>query len=403
MNDQITPLFGLENKGTGKPTPRLETALDALLADRDFLLLKHRDDRPNLFRILGRSYTELWHSAFLRWLLDPASHHGLADFPIKRFLAAVLNHGIRREGHEAFDPRLTLADIERADLRHITWDTERPIGSERSKSGSPRIDLYGATPNSEGGRTDADSDGLTPLQIVVETKVRAREHGDQTSTYFNWAEQAGFKTSIYVFLTLEDARPPQHPAFIQFHYQWLYDRVLQPVLSHPNLSAEARFLMEQYMANLTDTTQDRPMARGDKELCQQIYERHQPVFEAIFLAVREETPSPRPARTSQRFTVTLRDLVDARLIAPGQRLIGRNKKDAWEADLVELGDALVIRSISDPEKASPNPSRTASDLVGRSMNGWDFWAAKGGPADKKSLADLRDEFLKRNTETSESE
>lgn len=382
-------------------TKGLEAQLDALLADTDFLSLQHRKDRPNLFKILGTSYTEMWHTAFLRWLLDPSSHHGLGDFPLKRFLAAVMNHGVRQEGFEAFDPKFTLADIEQADLSGTKLEAERLTERVFGKSGIPRIDLYATLGNPSETSAEAGSHDVTPLQIVIENKVRAREQVEQTSTYFTWAEQFGFKTSIYVYLTLEDTRSPEHPAFIQFYYQRLYDRVLLPVLSHPQISTEARFLVEQYMANLTDTTLDRPMAQGDRELCARIYNKHRAVFETIFMAVKEEVPAPRPTRTSQRFTVTLRDLAEAGLIAAGQRLIGRNKKDVWEADLIEQDGRLLIRSVSDPEQASPNPSRTASALVGRPMNGWVFWELKGDQADKKALADLRDEFLQRNTDIPE--
>lgn len=378
----------------------LEAALDKLLGDPDFLHLKHKDERSNLFRTLGTSHTELWHSAFLKWLLDPASDHGLGDFPLKRFLAAVVGQGVRKEGHEACALTLDLADIERIDLTTTEFSTEYsipPPGNNKTKGSPSRLDLYGWIGlTGEEGRPD-DASSLLPLQIVIENKIRAREHSDQTVTYFEWAEAMNYTTSIYVFLTVNDEEP-KHPAFLQINYQCLYLRVLKPVLAHPNLPVEARFLVRQYMENLTDTSGRGAMAEGDLDLCKRLYEAHRKVFDAVFMANRNETPALRTTRTPQRYSVFIRDLVNKGLIAPGQRLFGTNKKDRFEAELLDEAGALVIRSLSLPEVASENPSRTASVVLNRPTNGWAFWKVQDGAKAGLSLAELREEYLRQTAE-----
>ena len=60
-----------------------------LTADEKFVRIESLATRPNLFRIVGRTYTETWHSMFLGWLLDPNGSHRLKDFSLKRLLVAI--------------------------------------------------------------------------------------------------------------------------------------------------------------------------------------------------------------------------------------------------------------------------------------------------------------------------
>ncbi len=45
--------------------------------------------QSSLFNVLGIERSENRHSAFLQWLLNPKSSHGLGDSPLKKFLALV--------------------------------------------------------------------------------------------------------------------------------------------------------------------------------------------------------------------------------------------------------------------------------------------------------------------------
>lgn len=63
--------------------------LASLVADAGFQRLSALQGQPNIFRAIGRTHTETWHSAFLGWLLDPKGSHQLGTFPLRRFLAMV--------------------------------------------------------------------------------------------------------------------------------------------------------------------------------------------------------------------------------------------------------------------------------------------------------------------------
>src|SRR5690606_12205461 len=68
-------------------------ALEAFVVDNDALLeLEARIGRFNIFDALGIVRTEIRHSNFLAWLLDPAESHGLGGL----FLNAVLMDLLRK-------------------------------------------------------------------------------------------------------------------------------------------------------------------------------------------------------------------------------------------------------------------------------------------------------------------
>lgn len=76
----------------------ISTKINALLTDERFLRLSAMRGRPNLFEAVAASRTEMWHSAFVGWVLDPESHLGLGVFPLKRFLYALVKEGRRSGG-----------------------------------------------------------------------------------------------------------------------------------------------------------------------------------------------------------------------------------------------------------------------------------------------------------------
>jgi len=87
----------------------LETKINKLLIDPNFLELVNFQKRPDLFSTLAASHTEMWHSAFVKWLIDPASHLGLGAFTLRRFLFAV---HVGRTSFNTPKPDLPLGDFE---------------------------------------------------------------------------------------------------------------------------------------------------------------------------------------------------------------------------------------------------------------------------------------------------
>ena len=62
-----------------------------LISEPDFVRFINIFSEPNIFKILGRTHYERWHSAFLGWLLDVNGSHLLGDYVLTRFLYLLLN------------------------------------------------------------------------------------------------------------------------------------------------------------------------------------------------------------------------------------------------------------------------------------------------------------------------
>ena len=61
----------------------------SLLSSKAFAQLKALYDQTTLFNVIGSERSENRHSAFLCWLLNPNSSHGLGTEPLKLFLRLV--------------------------------------------------------------------------------------------------------------------------------------------------------------------------------------------------------------------------------------------------------------------------------------------------------------------------
>ena len=70
---------------------RLKKLYDNLVNDQDFDKLELGLNKPNIFEILKISKTEIRHSNFLYWLLNPRGSHGLGDVFLKRILREIFS------------------------------------------------------------------------------------------------------------------------------------------------------------------------------------------------------------------------------------------------------------------------------------------------------------------------
>jgi hypothetical protein len=359
----------------------LEGRLNELLRDPDFLELIERKNRFNLFEMIAASHKELWHSAFIRWLLDPHSGHRLGLFPVKRFLYMLKS--IEAETGESNLSGIDLGlieDEEELDLANLVFETEKYFGAEYGQ-----IDIFGTS---------------SKLRLSIENKVGAKEGKDQTARYAAYLDLTSrkFDYDIRVFLRPDERLKPEHSSFTSITYQNLCDHVLKPVAAHPAISAENRFLVEQYIANLGKRIKGGGtiMALPNKELCLKIYRKYQDVFDEIFLSARGETPNLSVERRVRTYNVSLEHLLNNRFLDLSDTLRARYKNRKYEARLV-MEDGVAL--IEFEGERYPSPSRVAKEIAGKNMNGWTFWEVfdtVGRP--KGTLDEVRRRYLEDSAE-----
>lgn len=248
------------------------TQIENLITDRRFQKLKFKQEKTNVFTIVGQTHTEHWHSSFIKWLLDPHSSLRLGHFPLARLLTMYMiknpNCGF------------TLRDIYSWNLDALKFTTEKNASFDGKKRS---IDIYG------------ESD---ELMLVIENKVNARENYNnsdfgQTMDYYTYAEankKEGQKV-LYFFITADQKQSSFADMYVHISYQEMFDGIISKCMEHPQASDDGKYLLEQYAANMRETihNSNTPMALVNINICKEIYDDHSETLDEIFYSV-ESTP-----------------------------------------------------------------------------------------------------------------
>lgn len=242
--------------------------IENLITDCRFQGLKYKQEKANIFTIVGQTHTEHWHSSFISWLLDPNSSLQLGHFP----LARLMNLYLIKNQHAGF----SLKDVYDWNLDSINFQTEK----DASMNGRKRsIDVFG------------ESDQLV---IVIENKVNARENYNnsavgQTQDYYEYVEKhkkPGQK-ALYFFITPDIRQESYADMYQQITYQEMFDSIISKCIEHPQIREDSKYLLEQYAANLRESinNSNSPMALTNVDLCKNLYDDHSELLDEIFSLV----------------------------------------------------------------------------------------------------------------------
>lgn len=236
----------------------------------------------NIFSITKTSRLEHMHSNFIAWILDSRSNHGLGDYPIKQFLAALQirkseNYNLSSRWTNELDAYIPLVQFD--DNWSLVSKVEREVTFFAKKKRSIDILALVSIENKE-------------LPIVIENKVDSSEHDDQTQDYFEWAEskfsdRGKYYQPIYIYLTPEyNSGRPVNTNFIILKYQDLLDFVLEPAMNKStdertknNLSSYIRCL--SYQADNKKGENIMATSKEEKELLQNFFQKNKNFMSAI--------------------------------------------------------------------------------------------------------------------------
>lgn len=232
-------------------------SLFSLLSSVPFHKLRAYYKQTTLFNVIGAERSENRHSAFLRWVLDPSSSHGLATEPLKLFL--------RLTASLAWGPQ-TFGDVLYRKVLAGNYDLEllEPIETEKSvgrldtsakETGKDRIDLWTVVCLTY---EDEGEEMKLAFPIVIENKIYSKEGKDQTKRYYaavnNYIDAKKKETGldyrpIGVFLS-PDNKQAGCNQFVSITYQQLLDCVLTPISYMAMPAAECSFV-NTYIHNLS--------------------------------------------------------------------------------------------------------------------------------------------------------
>jgi hypothetical protein len=450
--------------------------------DPAFQGIESRLKTANPFRILGTTDRERWHSAFWGWILDPKGSHGLGDFAAKRLLnlgtdengalRAVRLGRSRGTEQLAWSARRTtsvgrlvvpIRDILRFEVQHsVAAPSPTSLGSEvgpllgreraRGKLGDQgRFDVLLFLQGE-----DPDEEIRSPLSIlvVIEFKVFASYDPDQLEKYSSWLfgnpapegigrseasssvvdglqsrmaaieHQSGSLFSLGIFVSQhreKGLRSPERlePAWVPLQYNELILQILEPMLLHPRLDPESRYLVRSYidMAASPDSKMLEGTSAEMRELVLDLLERHRDTFRVIAAALKSDgdeegqelAETLDPEKTGRAKRLSPQALLDAGLAEIGNHIQhdpviprGGDKApfDGPVTAAIINGSWRAYRLVEGGEVDLPG-EYSATNLLDRvyehhgatfTGNGNNYWRFVDGPSKGKLLFESYDEI-----------
>jgi len=226
-------------------------ALERFVVDNDDLLaLEERIGRFNIFDALGIARTEIRHSNFLAWLLDPAESHGQGSL----FLKAVLMDLLKQ------------APADMRPLSPIELDGEELRGVKiRREWNSIDILIECQEP---------------PFVIAIENKVDSGEGKGQLQRYKDIVrQQFRHQRPMFVFLTTDGGEASDED-WVPYSYADIHrvlDRVRQSYRGA--IGDDVTAFLEHYLRLIGTRFMNDPKI---DELCQRIYANHRQALELIW-------------------------------------------------------------------------------------------------------------------------
>jgi len=226
-------------------------ALERFIVDNDDLLqLESMIGRFNIFDALGIARTEIRHSNFLAFILDPAESHGQSQLFLQALLMDLL-----KAAPPGLRP-LSPIQIDGAELRGVEvrreWNNVDLLITCRDPS----------------------------FVIVVENKLGSSEHSDQLGRYKDVIHR-NFPDArpLYVFLT-PDRSEPSEEEWLPYSYLDLY-RVLSRVraTNENSIGDEVLVFLDHYLNLIGTRFMNDPTI---DELCKRIHKNHRQALQLIW-------------------------------------------------------------------------------------------------------------------------
>ena len=269
-----------KKKGKASFTHRLL----GLISEPQFIKFENILSEPNFFKVVGRTHYERWHSSFFGWLLDVNGSHLLSDYTLKRFLLLLLDDGCLKAGNHS--EQLLLNTLPITEFSDIEVTPNEHFPTETSISGVGRFDIFLTAKYSD------EFGGKGTLNIIFELKIDSKPKSEQSVKYANWLVQSHpGDVNFLIYLTpnlMHNSKATVgDERWYCLDYQLLNDRLLIPLLDHPNLNERVKPFIIQYIKNLKIRHRGIKMAitNEEKRLALALYEKYSDVFDSIYDAL----------------------------------------------------------------------------------------------------------------------
>lgn len=256
-------------------TKEAQDLLEAFICDKDLKELEQMFGKFNIFDCLKLTRTEIRHSNFLAWLLDPNETHGLKDYFLKEFLKHILKSK-KKEIAEINGKEIDLKNSENPDeiikrtysvpsIFDIDyWDmTETEIFRELEY-----IDLLLV-------------DEKNKFVFIIENKIDSFQHSNQLARYRDYVDEQYPNTTYQkLFIYLKPKKETVEKPYIYLSYQTVRDTIKELIDDkNDKISDEILVAIKHYQEVL-----ERDIMNSEDELtkiCRQIYRKHKSAIDLI--------------------------------------------------------------------------------------------------------------------------
>ena len=239
--------------------------LEKFVLDSSLKELESRFNKFNIFDCLKLTRTEIRHSNFIAWLLDPKETHGLNDYFLKEFIKNVISENKTRinkiNGKEYLfeneKETYTIPDVMDID----TWD----MSSAEVLREKEYIDLL-------------IIDEYNKFVVVIENKIDSSQHDNQLLRYREYVDNQ-YPNSIYkkLYIYLRPKREFVEEPYIYTNYE-LVKHCLLNVLKNIQINEEVRIIINHYVQIIErDIMQNENVGK----ICAQIYKKHKKAIDLI--------------------------------------------------------------------------------------------------------------------------
>ena len=266
-----------QHKGRDKKmnTKEAQDLLEAFISDKDLKNLEQMFGKFNIFDCLKLTRTEIRHSNFLAWLLDPNETHGLMDYFLKAFLKNIL----------------------RSNKKEITDISEKELELKSSESSNAMIKRTYSVPSI----FDIDYWDMTETEVfrelknidlllvdeknkfvlVIENKIDSSQHSNQLARYRDYVdEQYPNENYKKIFVYLKPQKEDVEKPYIYLNYEVVRNTIIEMLGDKKDkMSNEILVAINHYLEILERDI----MNSEDKisKICRQIYRKHRTAIDLI--------------------------------------------------------------------------------------------------------------------------
>ena len=237
--------------------------LEELLMSDDFGKLTDISDKFNVFKVLKLENSEIRHSNFLGWLLNPCENHLMGDYFLKEFLKMIIKDHSTNSNVSASISDIVLNDF---------MDTE--VTLEKLTDEGRRIDILLESRKNQ-------------FVCVIENKIWSDEGCNQLEDYYKYInaheKYKSYKHKLFVFLTpkKEYDCTQLYKNYIRYDYEKICQAIDKLLKNKQNIIEDD---VKYFIENYKEMVERNIMGIEDKEtveLCRKIYRNYKNAIDLI--------------------------------------------------------------------------------------------------------------------------